>query len=144
MVHIPQTFRNSRRIPGGGPTRAEENPCIIIHRLSMTKPVLHNQETNNPSHNCQVRHIGCICVLPDAPSERPKPRVLRSNILTITEITMGLQNAGPKNETQESYTRKATPPHLQADKHTPEHSHWSTDHRRIVILHAVIRVLENS
>ena len=62
-MHIHQTFRNHRQIPGEGPTRAEENPCIIISHLSATKPVWHNQETNTPPRNCQVRHTRCICVL---------------------------------------------------------------------------------
>ena len=82
---------------GGGPTRAEDNPCVIICRLSVMKPVRHNQETNNPQRNCQVRHIRCICILPDAHSERPGPKVLRSNILNLVKTTKGLQNAGPNN-----------------------------------------------
>ena len=55
----------------------EYNPGIIIRRLSATKPVRKNGETCTPPRNCQVRHIRCICVLPDAPSERMYPRVLR-------------------------------------------------------------------
>ena len=140
-MHITQTFRNCRRIPGGDPTRAEDNQCVIIRLLSATKPVRHNQEKNTPPQNCQVRNIGCICVLIDAPLERPNPRVLRSNILTIIATTKGLKNAGPNNKTPESYTRKASPPHLQADKHTSEHSHQRTDFRRIFLWHAVMRVL---
>ena len=61
------------------PTRAEENPCVIIHRLSVTKKVRHNQIINTPPRNCQVLHIGCICVLPDAPSEQPEPILIRSS-----------------------------------------------------------------
>ena len=118
VVHIPQTFRNHRRIPGGGPTIAENNPRVIIRRISATKPVRHNQEKNTHPRNYQVRHIGCIYVLPDAPLERPDPRVLRSKIITLTETTKGLKNSGPNNETSESYTRKTSPPHIQADKHT--------------------------
>ena len=91
------------------------------------KSFWHKQETNTPPRNCQVCHIGCICVLIDAPLERPNPRVLMSNILTIIATTKGLKNAGPNNKTLESYTRKASPPHLQADKHTSEHSHRRTN-----------------
>ena len=86
---------------------------------------------DGPPRNCQVRHIGCICVLTDAPSERPEHRVLRSNILTPRATTQGIENAIPNNQTPEIYTSKASPTHLQAEKHTPEHSHWSTDRRRI-------------
>ena len=143
-MHIPQTFSNRRQIPGGGTTIAEYNPCVIICRFSATKIVRHNQETNTPPWNCQVLHIGCICVLPDAPSDRPNPRVLRSNIVTITETTKGIQNAGPNNETSEIYTSKASPPYLQANKPTSEHSHRPTDHRRIFLRYAVLRVLYNS
>ena len=125
-MHIPQTLRHCRRIPGGGTSRAEDNPCVIISRLSTKKPVQHNQEKNTPPWNCQVRHIGCICVLLDAPSEQPDPRVLRSNILTLAETTMGLQNAGPNNKTSESYTSKAIPSYIQAYKHTSEHIHRPT------------------
>ena len=141
-MHIPQTLRNHRQITVGDPTRAEDNPCVIIRRLIVTKPVWHNQETNTPPRNCQVRHIGCICVLPDAPSERPDPRFLRSNILTLTETTKELQNAGPNNETSEIYTSKSSPTHLEADKHTSEHSHQPTDCRRIFLWHVVLKVLE--
>ena len=139
--NIPQKLRNHRLIPGRDPKRAEENPCVIIRRLSATKPVRHNQETNTPPRNCQVRHIGCICVLLDAPSERPDPRVLKSKILNTTATTQGLKNARPNNQTPERYTIKSSPPHLQADNHTPEHSHWSTDYRRIFLRHAVMQVL---
>ena len=72
---------------GGGTTIAEDSPCVIIRRFSAKKPVRHNQETSTPPCNCQVRQIECIGVLPDAPSERPDPRVLRSNIVTLTETT---------------------------------------------------------
>ena len=145
MVHIPQAFRNHRQLPGeGGPTRSEGNPCVIIFRISATKPVWHNQEINTPPRNFQVRQIGCICVLPDAPLEQPNPRVLRSNIITLTETTNGLQNSGPNNKTSESYTRKAIPPYLQADKHTSENSHWPTYIRRISLWHAVLQVIDNS
>ena len=44
MVHIPQKVRHRRRIPGGYPTRAADNTCIIIRRLSAKKPVWHSQE----------------------------------------------------------------------------------------------------
>ena len=143
-MHIPQKLRYRRKFLGGDSTRAEDNPCDIIRRLSAKKPVRHNQETNTPPRNCQVRHIRCICILPEAPSERPDPRVIRSNILTITDTTQGLQNAGPKNETSKSYTRKTSPPHLQAEKHTSEHSHCSTGRRRIFLWHTVLRVLNYS
>ena len=141
MGYIPQTLRSHRRILEVDPTRAEDNPCVIIRRLSATKPVRKNKEKNTPPRNCQVRHIGFICVLPDAPSEQPDPRFLRLNIFTPTATTQGLQNSRPNNQTSENYTSKASPPHLQADKHTPEHSHWSNDCRRIFIWHEVMRVL---
>ena len=115
-MHIPQTFRNPRRITGGDTKIEEYNTCVIIHRLSATKPFRNNQETNNPRRNCQVRHIGCICILLDAPSERPNPRVFRSKFLTITATTKGLQKVGTNNETSESYTSKSSPPHIQAKK----------------------------
>ena len=85
---------------GGYPTRADDNPCVIIRRLSAKKPVWNNQETNIPTWNYQVWHIGCICVLPDAPSKKSDPRVLKSNILTLTETTKGLENAGHNNSHQ--------------------------------------------
>ena len=129
---------------GGDTTRAEDNPCVIIRRLSATKPVWHNQETKTPPRNFQVRHIGCICVLLDAPLERPEPRFLMSNIITLTATTKGIQNAGPNNETSENYTIKTSPPHLQDDKRTSEHSHRSTGCRRIFLWHTVLRVLKNS
>ena len=72
----------------------------------MTQPVWKKKETNNPPRNCQVRHNGCICVLPDAPSDGPKPGFLMSNILTTTSTTQGLQNDRPNNQTSEIYTRK--------------------------------------
>ena len=46
-----------------------------------------------------------------------------SNIFTLTATTKGLKNVRPKNQTSERYTRKASTPHLQAYKHTLEHSH---------------------
>ena len=144
MVHIPKTLMNHRQIPGGYTTRAEDNPCFIIHRLSATKPVRKNQETNTPPRHCQVRHIGCIYVLPDAPSEQPDPRFLRSNIHNLTATTQGLKNARPNNQTSESYSRKSNAPHIQADKHTPEHRHWSTDCRRIFLRYAAMQVLDYS
>ena len=142
-MHIPQTFRHRRLIPGGYPTRVEENPCVIIRRFSAKKPVWQNQETNTPPRNCQFHHIGCICVLPDAPLERPENRGLGSNILTITETSMGLQNAGSNNETSKIYTSKYSPSHLQADKHTSERSHRPTDRRRIFLSRAALQVLNN-
>ena len=105
-MQITQIFRNHRQITGGCPTRAEGNPCVVICLLFATKPVQHNQESNTPSRNCQVRHIGCICVLPDATSGLPDPRFLRSNILTLIDTTKGLKNAGSNKETSERYTRK--------------------------------------
>ena len=111
-MRIPQTFRNHRRIPGGDPTRADENPCVVIRRLSATKPVWNNQETNTPPRNCQVLHIQCIYVLPDETSEQPDPIVLRSNILTFAATTEGLQNARHNNQKPEIYNTKAIPPHL--------------------------------
>ena len=129
-MHIPQTFSHRRRIHGGDSTKSEENPCVIIRQFSEKKPVMHNQEINTPPQNFQVRHIGCICVFPDAPLEQPKPRLLRSNILTLIDTTRGIQNFGP-NKNIKSYTRKATHSHQQAGKHTSEHSHRPTYHRRI-------------
>ena len=115
----------------GGIPRAENNTCAIICRFSAKKLFRHNQETNTPPRNCQVRHIGCICFLPDAPSERPDPRVLRPNILTLTETTTGIQNSGNIKKTSKNYTRKSSLSHLQADKHTSEHSHRPTYCRHI-------------
>ena len=131
VVHIPQKFTNHRRITGGDPTRAEDNPCVIIRRLSAMTSVRHNQETNNPPHNCQVHHIGCICVLPDAPLGLPIPRILMLNILTLTVTDKGVQKSRPNNQTSESYTSKYIPPHIQAEKHTSEHSYRPTGCRRI-------------
>ena len=88
---------------------------------------------NTPPWNCQFCHIGCICVLPDAPLEQPDPRVLRSKILTLTETTKGLHKSVPNNKTLEIYTSKSSPSHIQADKHTYEHSHRPTDRRRIFL-----------
>ena len=143
-MHIPQTFRHCGQIPGGYPTRAEDNPCVVIRRLSATKPFRKNQGKNTPKRNCQVRHIGFICVLPDAPSDQPDPRFLRSNILTFIETTKGLQNAGPNNKTSKSYTIKASPSQLQSYKHTSEHSHRPNYCRCIFLWRAVLRVLDNS
>ena len=143
MAHIPETLRNCRNIPGGYPTGSDDSPCVIICRLTATKPFRNNQETNTPPRKCQVLHIGCICVLPEAPSEQPEHRVLRSNNLTLIVTTQGLQNARPNNQISEIYTSKASSPHLKADKNTPEHSYWSTDCQRIFLRHAVMRVLEN-
>ena len=98
----------------------------------------------SPPRSCEVLHIGCICILLEAPSEQPGPRVLRSNIPTLIATTKGLQNAIPNNQTSQRYTRKASTPHLQAVKHTSEHIPWSTDHMRIFLRHAVMRVLDNS
>ena len=131
MVHIPQKFMHGGRILEEDPTRVEDNHCVIIRQLSAKKPVWHNQEINSPPCNCQVRPIGCIYVLPDAPSEQPNSRVLISNILTLIDTPKGLQNAGSNNKTSEIYTRKSIPSHIQADKHTSEHSHQPTDSRRI-------------
>ena len=130
------------KLLGGDPTRAEENPCVIIRRLSATKLVWQNQETNTPPQNCLVRHIGCICIFLYATLERTDPRFLRSNILTLTETTKGIQHFGPNNKTSESYTSKASLPHIQADKHTSEHIHWPTDSRRIFLWNAVMQVLD--
>ena len=143
-MKIPQTFRHCRQIPVGDLTRAEENPCVIIRRFSAKKPVRHNQDTNTPPGNCEVRHFGCICVLPDSPSERPDPRVLWSIILTLIETTTGLQNAVPNKETSKLYTRKSSTSYLQADKHTSENSHSPTGRRRNFIWHAVLQVINNS
>ena len=57
---------------------------------------------NTTPHNCQVRHTGCIYLLPDAPLERSDLRVLRSNIFTLIETTKGLTNAGPNNKKSKS------------------------------------------
>ena len=100
MGHIPPTLRDHRQIPGRDPTSAEDNTGVIISRLSATKPVCHNQETNTPPRNCQVIHIGCICVLPDAPLERPDPRVLRSKILNPTATTQGIKTLDPPTKHQ--------------------------------------------
>ena len=126
---------------GGGSKIAEENPRVVICRFSATKPVRHNHETTTSPRNCQVRHIGCICILPDAPPEGPNPRGLRSNILTITETNKGLKNSGSKSKTSKRYTRKSSPSHLQADKHTSENSHRPTYFRRIFLQHTVLRVI---
>ena len=137
-MNIPQTLRNHRLFTRWDLTRAENNPFVIVCCLSTTKPVRHNQETNTPPRNFQVIHIGCICILLDAPLEQPNPRFLRSNILTLTETTKGLQNSGTNNKTPESYSRKVSPPHLQEDKHTSDYSHRPTDIRRIFLLHTVL------
>ena len=126
------------------PTSTENNPGVIIRRLSATKLVRKNGETCTPPRNCQVCHIGCSCVLPDAPSERPDPRVLRSNILNYTATTQGLQNTRTTNKTSKRYTRKTYPSHLQTDGYTPKHSHRPTDRRCIFLRHAVMRVLHYS
>ena len=144
VPNIPQTLRNHRQIPGRNPTSTENNHGVIIRRLSATKLVRKNRETCTPQRNCQVRHIGCICVLPDAPSERPDPRVLRSNILNHTSTTQGLQNTRPTNKTPKSYTSKTYPSHLQMDGYTPKHSHHSTYRRCIFLRHTVMRVLHYS
>ena len=144
MGNIPQTLRNHIQIPGRDPTSTENNPGVIIHRLSATKPVRKNEETKNPPRNCQVLHIGCICILLDAPSEGPDPRVLRSVILNHTATTQGLQNTRPTNKTPEIYTSKAYPSHLQTDGYTPKHSHRSTDRRCIFLRHAFMQVLHYS
>ena len=115
-----------------------------MSRISAKKSVWHNQETNTPPRNCKIRHIGCICVLPEAPSERPGPRELRSNILTLTEKTTELQKSGPNNKTSKSYTTKASPSHLKVYKHTSEHSHRPTDLWRIFLHHTFLQVLNNS
>ena len=120
-MHIPQSLRNRRQIPGGDSTRAEDNPCVIILRLSATKPVWHNQEINNPPRKCQVRHIGCICILLDAPSERPDPRVLRSNILNLTATTKGLKNVIPNNKNHKSTLEK-----LVLHIYKPTNTHLNT------------------
>ena len=39
MGQIPPTLRDHRQIPGRNPTSAEDNPGVIIRRLSATKPV---------------------------------------------------------------------------------------------------------
>ena len=144
MGHIPPTLRNHRQIPVRNPTSTENNLGVIIRRLSATKPVRKNGETCTPPRNCQVRHIGCICVLLDAPSERPDPRVLRSTILNYTATTQGIQNTRPTNKTPESYTSKTYPSHLQTDGYTPKHSNRSTDRRCIFPRHAVMRVFHYS
>ena len=133
--------QESQEIPGRNPTSIENNPGVIIRHLSATKPVQKNGETCTPPRNCQVRHIGCICVILDAPSEQPDPRLLRSNILNHAATTQGLQNNRPTNKTPKSYTRKTYPSRLQTDGYTPKHSHRSTDHRCIFLRHAVMRVL---
>ena len=143
MVNINQTFRHCRRIFVAGPTRAEENPCVIIRHFIVKEPVLHNQETNASARNYQVRHIGCIYSLPDATLEWTDPRVLRSNVLTPTETNKGLQNAVPNNKTSKSYTSKANPSPLQVVKHTYEHSHQTADLRHIFLLRAVLQLLNN-
>ena len=101
-MQFPQTFRHRRQIPGGYPTRTEENPCVIIRRFSAKKQVWHNQETNTPPRNYQVRHIVCIFVLVDAPLERTNPRVLRSNILNFTETTRGHKMLDPTMKYQKA------------------------------------------
>ena len=83
-------------------------------------------EKKTPPRNCQIRHVGCICVLLDSPSEQPDPIVLRSNILNITETTQEIKKYVPKNKTSKIYTSQASLPHLQGKKtesdivyHTP-------------------------
>ena len=144
MGNIPQTLRSHRHITGSNPTSTENNPGVIIRYHSATKPVRENGETCTPPRNCQVCHIGCICVLPDAPSERPDPRFLRSNILNHIATTQGLQNSRPTNKTPKSYTSKTYPSHLQTDGYTPKHSHRSTDRRCIFLRHAVMQVIHYS
>lgn len=48
----------------GDPTITQNNNCVIIHHISPKEPVRNNKETNTSFKNCQIRYIGCICVLP--------------------------------------------------------------------------------
>ena len=48
-----------------------------------------------------------------------------------TNTPQGLQNAGTNNKTSKSYTSKARPPNLKANKHTSEHIHRPTNCRRM-------------
>ena len=122
MGNIPQTLSNHRQIPRRNPTSTENNPGVIIRRLSATKPVWKNEDTYTPPQNYQVRHIGCICVLPDAPSERPDPRVLRSNIFNPTETTQGLQTLDPPTKYQKAIPAKLV---LHIYKRTDTHLNTS-------------------
>ena len=102
--HIQTSKTNS----WGGFHNKIKNPRVIICCFSEKKPVRHNQETNTLPRNCQILHIGYICVLPYAPLEQPDPRVLRPKIPIITETTQGIQNYGPNNETSKSYSSTST------------------------------------
>ena len=100
----------------GGIPQAQKTIFVSSCATSMRqKPVRKNKETYTPPRKCQVRHIGCICVLPDAPSEQPDPRVLRSKILTPTAATQEIQNSRPNKQTPESYTVKASPAYLKSE-----------------------------
>ena len=87
-------------------TSAEDNTGVIIRRLSATKPVLKNKETYTPQRNFQVRHIGCIYVLPDAPSKRPGPRVLRSKSLILQPQLKGYKTLDPPIKHQKAIPAK--------------------------------------
>ena len=71
MVHIPYTHRHQEQIPGQNSTRRQKNPGLVIRGIGAKKPVYHNEDIQAPPRNSQSRRIGCILVLPDAPSERP-------------------------------------------------------------------------
>ena len=73
---------------------------------------------NSPPQNYQVRHIVCICVLTDAPSEQNNPRVLRSKTLTLTETTNGIKTMDPTMKHQKAIPAKLV---LQIYKRTNTH-----------------------
>ena len=56
-----------------------------------------------PPQNLQFPHIGCIYVLTDAPSGRPDPIRISTNIPYPTETATWIKVVGTPQETQECH-----------------------------------------
>ena len=90
----------SRKNHQWNPTRRQENHGVIIHSISVKKPVCHNNEIKTPPRNHQGRCIICIYVLPDTPSGRPDSRRIRKNIPYTKWKLQGYKSVKPPTKKQ--------------------------------------------
>ena len=113
MVHIPHTHSNKEKIPGRNPTRRQYNPGIVICGISLNKSVWRNKEIQTPPRNRQGCHIGCICILLDAPLGQPDPKRIRRKYLILQRQLRGYKLLDPPHETPEVHPIQARVTHLQ-------------------------------
>ena len=111
MVHINYTHRRKVQMPGLNTTRIQDNPRVVICRIGAKKSVQHNEEIKTPPRNSQIRHIGCICVLPDSSSKKPNPRRIGTKTPYTTAAATGLKIIGPPHQTPEGHPGQSSDPH---------------------------------